>query len=95
MQRAVNGAITLKKTMRDPESFQLESTLLIEGTGAVCYEYRARNGFGGLNAGKAVVSGDGKQFKTREMDGFHGLWNKECAGKLGTEVAAGIRMFGL
>ncbi len=95
VQRATVGAVALKKAMRDPESFKLESALVINGTDAVCYDYRAKNGFGGMNVGHAVLSADGKRFKTSEMDGFAKLWNKECAGKSGTEVAAAIRWFAL
>lgn len=96
MQRAVFGAMTLKKTMRDPDSFKLESALVIDGTGAVCYDYRAKNGFGGTNVGHAVLASNGKTFKTNEMDGFTHLWNKQCANKRGTEVeAAANRMLGL
>ncbi|MBV8810885.1 MAG: hypothetical protein JO033_19625, partial [Acidobacteriaceae bacterium] len=34
----------LRHSMRDPDSFKLDSVLLMD-SGAVCYEYRARNGF--------------------------------------------------
>lgn len=88
---------SLKKAMRDPDSFKLESALMIDATGAVYYEYRARNGFGGLNVGVAVISCDGKHFKVKENDGnsFVALWNKECANKAGTEIGAGLRQFAL
>lgn len=95
VQRATIGAVALKKAMRDPESFKLESALVIDGTGAVCYDFRAKNGFGGMNEGHAVLSANGKTFKTNEMDGFAKLWNKECAGKSGTEAATAIRWFAL
>jgi hypothetical protein len=95
VERAAAGAVILKKTMRDPESFKLESALVIDRTGAVCYDYRAKNGFGGTNVGHAVLGADGKTFKTSEMDGFARLWNKECAGKSGTEAATAIRWFAL
>lgn len=91
-QLPMAGAIALKKAMRDPESFKLESALQIESTGAVCYEYRSKNGFGGVNVGQAVLSADGKNFKTDEEGGFTTLWNKECANRSGTETAAGIRL---
>lgn len=93
IQRASSGAIVLKKSMRDPDSFKLESALVINGTGAVCYDYRAKNGFGGTNVGHAVLSADGKQFRTSEMEGFTKMWNKECAHKSGTETATAIRWF--
>jgi hypothetical protein len=34
VRRAAVGAIMLKKSMRDPDSFKLESALVINGTGA-------------------------------------------------------------
>jgi hypothetical protein len=52
--------------------------------GAVCYEFRSQNGFGGMNSGQAVLSLSG-QFKTNEMSGFAVLWNRECAGKTGMD----------
>jgi len=95
IQKATIGAIGLKKVMRDPEGFKLESALVIQDTSAVCYDYRAKNGFGGVNVGHAVLSVDGKKFKTNEEDGFSKLWNKECANKVGTEVGTAIRWFAL
>lgn len=95
VQRATDGAVTLKKAMRNPDSFKLESAFVIDSTYAVCYEYRAQNGFGGVNAGRAVLSADGKRFKISTMDGFAILWNKECANKTGTETAASIRWLAL
>lgn len=95
VQRAAAGAVLLKKAMRDPDSFKLESALVINGSGAVCYNYRAKNGFGGVNPGHAVLSSDGKKFKTDEMDGFATLWNRECAKKSGAETATAINWFAL
>lgn len=95
VQRATVGAATLKKSMRNPDSFKLESALVINGTDAVCYTYRAQNGFGGMNAGQAVLSADATQFKTDDMDGFAKLWNKECGDKSGQDVATAIRWFAL
>ena len=82
-QRAVLGAKQLQKAMRNPDSFKLTQVLIMDD-GAVCYEYRAQNGFGGMNVGKAALSPKG-QFKTSENPGFAGLWNKECANKTGEE----------
>ena len=97
-------AMQIRKGMRNPESFVLESVLLIQGTDAVCFEYRAQNGFGGMNRGRAVVSGarfvpgfDGQavlaqaQLKTSDESGFIRLWNKECANKTGVEKGSLVR----
>lgn len=93
VQRAVAGAAVLKKAMRNPDSFKLESALVIDRSGAVCYDYRAQNGFGGISVGHAVLAPDGKRFLISENDGgvFTRLWNKECANKRGTESGALIR----
>lgn len=87
---ATTGAALLKMGMRDPDSFKLESTEVIDGTGTVCYQYRARNGFDGMNRGGAVLTKDGI-FKTNEEDGFTKLWNKECVGKSGTQVGEAVQ----
>lgn len=83
----------LKQAMRDPDSFKLSQALVIDGTGAVCYEYRARNGFGGMNVGHAVISPDGKTFKAENDSGYRALWNKECANKEGLDAADAINWF--
>jgi len=84
-ERAVAGAKQLRESMRNPDSFKLTQTLIMDN-GAVCYEYRAQNGFGGLNVGKAVLSPNG-QFKSDESDGFSVPWNKHCAHKTATDSA--------
>jgi hypothetical protein len=82
-QRAVAGAKQLRTSMRNPDSFKLGETLIMDD-GAVCYDYSSQNGFGGMNAGQAVLSPTGK-FKSDESTGFRTLWNKESANKTGTD----------
>jgi hypothetical protein len=82
-QRAVAGAKQLRNAMRNPNSFKLGETLIMDD-GAVCYDYRSQNGFGGMNVGHAVLSPSG-QFKTDELNGFTAMWNKECAKHTGTD----------
>jgi hypothetical protein len=81
--------------MHDPERFKLESALVIENTGAVCYEFRAPNAFGAIIRGQAVLARDGKQFLSNADSGFGQLWDRECGGKRGQEVATAIRWFAL
>jgi hypothetical protein len=83
---AASVAKKLKSAMRDPDSFALSSVRLIEKTEAVCFVYRARNGFEGINVGHAVLSSSGK-FATDEVRGFHSLWNNECTKHIGREEA--------
>ncbi len=87
---ALGGASLLRKSMRDPDSFKISSALVIgEGNEiAVCYEYRSRNGFGGMNQSSAVVTNDA--FINEGDVGFYSLWNKKCAGKIGTNFAEKI-----
>jgi hypothetical protein len=78
---AVGAAKQLKDAMRNPDSFKLSNVLFMDD-GAVCFEYRAQNGFGGTNLGRAVLSSKGI-IKTNEMGGGTQLWNRECANKSG------------
>jgi len=90
--RAQIGAKVLKSAMRDPDSLKFASVLAME-SGAVCYEYRARNGFGGMNFSRAVLGSDGKTFKGDDEAGFTKLWNRECAGKEGDEIGSALQHF--
>ena len=90
MKYAMLGGATLKKSMRNPDSFKVDSAIAMEATGAVCYTYRAQNGFGGINVESAVLTSTG-DFKTESMDGFHNLWNKNCAKQRGIDYARYIR----
>ncbi len=80
-QAGVGGAKRLMDAMRNPDSFKVSSALFMND-GVVCYEYRAQNGFGGMNVGNAVLTEKGT-VKTNEMEGGTKLWNKECANKSG------------
>jgi hypothetical protein len=82
-RRAVLGAKTLESAMRNPDSFKLSQALIMDN-GSVCYQYRAQNGFGGMNIEHAVLTASGK-FKNENESGFRTLWNKECANKTGSE----------
>lgn len=75
--RARLGLKALKDAARNPDSFKLVSARIIEKSYAVCYEYRAQNGFGGMNRGRAVLAADGK-FLNDGMDGFTKAWNAQC-----------------
>jgi hypothetical protein len=71
--------------MRNPDSFKLSDGIVM-ADGAVCYSYRAQNGFGGLNVGNAVLAPKGK-FKSSDSPGYATVWNKECGGETGTDDA--------
>lgn len=82
-QASVGAAKRLMEAMRNPASFKLSSALFMKD-GAVCFEYHAENGFGGMNVGQAVLTPRGT-IKTNEMEGYKRLWNLECAGKSGDD----------
>jgi hypothetical protein len=81
-ETALGGAVTLQRRMRNPESFKV-SKVLEMSSGSVCYEYRAQNGFGGMNAGSAIVYQN--HLLDESVPGFGDVWARECAGKLGVE----------
>ena len=85
---AAIGAAILKRAMRDPK---LNSALIIDKTSVVCYTYRARNGFNGMNVGEAVLTSKGV-LKTDEMSGFSSLWNRECAHNSGIDQVDAVSL---
>ena len=95
VQLATQGAKLLKKSMNNPDAFKLDSALVIDKTGAVCYEFRGQNVFGAIVRGKAALSPDGKRFLTNTDEGFATHWNRYCAGKRGSEYATAIRWVAL
>jgi len=64
-------AAKLKESMRDPDSMVIESMRIDEGSTLACGEYRAKNGFGGVNREFIVVLNDRTSKKPAE-------WNKHC-----------------
>ncbi len=46
---------SLKEAMRNPSSYETVNALFSRATGAVCIEYRAENGFGGMNVEHAII----------------------------------------
>lgn len=75
---AVAAAAVLRDSMRNPDSFRLAKAILMKD-GAACFEYRAQNGFGGMNVGYAVTSPADQRVFSDEMPGFHPLFDKECS----------------
>jgi hypothetical protein len=78
---AAIGVAELHTAMRNPESFKLEQILEMP-KGAICYEYRAQNGFGGMNVEHAVMV-DGMLKGGQESAAS---WHKNCAGKTGRDI---------
>ncbi len=85
LQRAVIAAKGLRAAMRNPDSFTVEQILAME-SGAICFTYRAQNGFGGMNREQAVLSSDDSKFVSSPSDGFSKAWNSACAGQTGDDI---------
>lgn len=77
------GAVQLKRMAHDPASFELVQALQMpDGIG--CYTYRAKNGFGAMRTGNAVLHGG--KVTTSETDGFATIWNRYCGGREGVAL---------
>lgn len=96
LQIAGAGAIALKKSMKDPEAFLLTS-LVVKTNGSACYEYRAKNSFGAVFPGSAVIAPGGKRLLVQERDGnaFARAWNKECTLPGGDDITDMIKRLGM
>lgn len=78
LNQIARGAAALKAlraSLRNPDSFKLSQALSMPRD-AVCLEYRAQNGFGGLNLERALVHGDSLILES--ADNFSGAWNRYC-----------------
>jgi hypothetical protein len=91
LQMAGAGAMTLKRASKDPDTFEFKS-VIVHPSGAACYEYRAKNSFGAMLAGSAVLSPKGKLL-VEEQNGnsFVKVWNAECTKADGEDIAATLK----
>lgn len=64
-------ASQLKAAARDPDSLVIESMRVNDDSSVICTEYRARNGFGGMNRELFVVLKDRSSHSAND-------WNKHC-----------------
>jgi hypothetical protein len=95
LQLAGAGASALKRAAKDPETFELKS-LFFMPSGAACYEYRAKNSFGAILPGSAVLTVSGKMLlKERDGNTFVNAWNKECTVNGGEEIAPFVKRLGV
>lgn len=77
VQRVASYVTVLKKHMKNPDSFNLTSAILM-ADGSICYEYRATNSFNAVVPEVFVVTKTTASQKASD-------WNKFCAGKSGTD----------
>jgi len=80
---AVEGAKTIKSTMKNPNSFKLESMNMMSPV-VVCYVYSSKNESGWQDTGAAVLVAN--RIKTNDMQGFDQQWQEECHGKKGKDL---------
>lgn len=73
-QRTARLAAGIKKSLRDPGSLVWESIHASADGSVACFDYRARNGYGGMGR-EFVVFADGKASKNPRD------WNKRCVDK--------------
>jgi TM2 domain len=70
----------LRASLRDPDSLVLESVYSHVPAIAICIEYRAKNGSGGLNREQVA-------FYHLQLTKNIGIWNEQCAGTGFREVS--------
>lgn len=87
---ALSAAVTLKKTLPDPDGLELDS-VIVNSSGAVCFRYRSKTSD---DHRQAIVSGSKILTQDRVHD-FLGSWNELCAGKQGTETVGRINWMAL
>lgn len=68
------AALAIKQAVRDPDSLKFDSINTNEDGSVVCIEYRAKNGFGGVNREYLVYDNGAPREGSK-------AWNKLCAGK--------------
>lgn len=75
-QEAIRYVVALRKGMKNPDSFKLESAIRTKD-GFYCFEYRATNSFNAMIPGQAIV-GNGKAATSDQRNVMVPLWNKHC-----------------
>ena len=85
------AAIQLKASMKDPSSFKVLQALMMDDL-TTCIEYTAKNSFGALTRGDAVLPSCKKLFVTSGDAAFNALDKKLCANKTGTVFTTALNM---
>jgi hypothetical protein len=73
-QKAALVASAIKRSLRDPDSVKWAGIWTNDDASTICIEYRARNGFGGMNHEHVAVT---KAGASQEAE----AWNRSCANK--------------
>lgn len=82
----VDGVILLKKKMKDPSSFEVEEAYALPNM-TVCYKYRAKNSFGALGVGYAIITNDTVFVKEKMNEkAFEQKLKEECENPLAVKM---------
>lgn len=73
-QKTVTVLASIKANLREPSSVEWVDISSTDDGSVVCVQYRARNGFGGMNVESATAALGGLRTGAA-------AWNKHCAGK--------------
>jgi hypothetical protein len=82
-QSAVWAAITVRESMKNPDSFRLKQTLR-KADGSLCFSYRATNSFNAIITGHAVYASGKLAISGNPQFATH--WAKYCSGKSGDDL---------
>jgi len=83
------GLRQLRDATRDSGSFEVIRTLGMSPL-AVCYDYRARNSYGGTDIGHAVIDDSG--LRAVGTSGFITAWNRHCGGRTGINITQQVEV---
>jgi hypothetical protein len=84
-ERETLGVAKLQHTLVDPDSLRFDE-VFVAYDGTICYDYRAKNGFGGYGIGHAVLIS-----KTDGLSKDASTFNKHCAGKFGWDDSKSMK----
>jgi predicted nucleic acid-binding Zn-ribbon protein len=85
-EMAKQGARKLKLAMKDPESFEIKS-LIVMKNGTSCYKYRATNSYNAKLQYSAVLTSQGEIFtQEHQQEKFIKIWNKDCTQPGGVDL---------
>lgn len=74
--RVVGAGVVLRESLRNPDSVVWESIRANDDASIICFEYRAQNGFGGMNRGSMAFINNTPSQSVQ-------IWNKNCVQPLG------------
>lgn len=89
---AITYARLIRKQAHDPDSVEFTSVFMSYESNAICYRYRARNGFNALRQEAFMIMSKG-ELKDESSKGFSTAWNRDCVNKNGQEARAAANIY--